>query len=321
VSKEVEADPGNGTPEAFDPLSVPMDELRAKIESGEPAEETKAAGADEPTVEETPEEAEAAPEKVEVEATEQTEEEAPAGAKEATDEEPPSELDELRAEMDLAQARTKHFESLLGRQAGEDGFWKQKYAALEETLSEIRQGLASGAARATDDLGEPVRQAPVAPQRVQPQVRDENTSYIVGLAIKDAGQQFFAENPGARVEVEGGGMRIHPDIEKVLAGVDVSGILNAASPLQAQAELGRVLGAAWSRVDRDQKTARLNEIKSKRFEQGERLKKRKIASAASSTGSTGPKPKRAVDPFAIPMDELRKLAEQEAAAMEAAEGQ
>jgi hypothetical protein len=302
---EQAAESTNG--EQFDPNAVSLDELRDKIASEQAAEEAAPAPVEEaPIEEETPEEAPAGAEAETTEAP--AEEEAPADAE-------LSETDELRAMLEVQQAQSKHFESLLGRQAGEDGFFKRKYEQQQNEIAELRRQLQSGGVR--EELPTETYQPP-APQ--QAPVADSTTTYLVGKAMQDAGQEFLAENPDAIAKDEATGAQdLNPALKAALQAQQerINRSLTTNDPIRAASEVKALLSAAWAKVDLDRKKARLEEIHRKRFEQGKRLKERKRASASASPGKAKPtSTQRRVDLMTMPLEELRKLAEQQSSELE-----
>jgi hypothetical protein len=286
------SEPGTDTPQ-FDPFSLGLDELKTKIESAvyaeEPEPEVPVDGPQEPSNGET-----VAPEPEGDPATKPTEET-----------ETPTEADELRAMLELAESRAKHFESLIGSRTGEEGFFKQKAQKLESEIRDLRQRIEHGA----DDPANQPETRTHAPRSADPA-----TTYLLSLAIKEAGQNFFAGTPGALVKDEAGRNVLDPAFQSELGNFQdlVAPILEANDPLYAATEVGRLLNAAWSKVERVKKEHHLAEIQRRRAEQGKRLKDKKRASAAASTGAPPSRSaKRAIDPFKLPIDELKKLAERE----------
>ena len=293
------AEPGTGdngelTPQ-MDPFEGTTEELRAKIEaameSGEP--ETKL-GDPPAEVEETPSEPVEVSESTDTPAADAT------GEPDSTEEKDLTEADELRAMLEVAESDRKHFESLLGGRAGEDGFFKTKATQLEREMAELRQKLDAGTA-------EPSYQDPPQPQ---PQSVPQADNYLVELAVQNASQSFFAANPDAKLQTDA------DFAEAVKANAkQLQDALSLGDPRLAAAETTRLLSGAQAKVDSVRKRARLDEIRTKRAEQGTRLKDKKRASAAASAGtSSGTPAKRRIDPMKIPMEELRELAEAEARA-------
>jgi len=284
----------------FDPYGMSTDDLRTKIESKlygeEPTEEVDAAGA-----EEAPSADEASPEQTAV-----------ADDAEAEDtDNVPSEAEELRAALEVQQAQAKHFESLLRSRGGEDGFFKSKAAQLESEIAALRSQLEG---RGDDDFVEPASPARRESKPSRSRTSDASTTYLVGMAIKDAANSFLSNTPGAVKEVDGR-MVVDADLQAALSEVmsgNATAIVESTDPIAAQAAVNSALSAAWGKVDLKRKQDNLAEITRRRGEQGKRLTNKKRASAASSTGSPTVRVRnKSVDPYSMPIEELRKLAEAE----------
>ena len=279
----------------FDPYSVDVDELRQKIER-----ETYAA---EP---ESPEEVQTVDEPVEAVAEEQQ-----AGEPSEEDAEPPAEqpeIDETQARLELAEASAKHFETMLGRRGGEEGFFRQKAAKLEEEMSQLRAAISSGR---EDDYVPRDTPAAAAPPPAQPRA-DANQAYLAQLALKDAVSTFMQSNPDLQTK-ENGSVVTDPDFAQAISGSleRLRDVMQTGDPTFVQEETTRMLESAASKSNLVKKQKQLEEVRRRKADQAKTFTDKKRASAASSGSTPARENKKALDPMNMDLDELKKRIEEE----------
>lgn len=302
--------PENVTPEGeqvtgedFDPYAVTLDDLEKKIESARHAEEeSPEAPADETPVEEP--EAEAAEEPEEEQASESEPEPEPEGTQATEEESTVSDEDILRARVEHAEAQAKHFETELGRKAGESGHFKQKLAELEGQMRALQQGTA----QTHDEYGEAGHREP-QPQPRQPQPDESLRSYVMGTAFRDGGADFFTAHPDAFVD-DGNGQRVvDPEFAKAMtdSGFNPEELMVSNDPLYVRGEVTRALEATYNRVRAGRHKAHLEDLERRKSDELQKLRDKKRVSAASTGAPARARPKAVkFDPWKVSIEDLKK---------------
>lgn len=248
-----------------DPEDMTLEELEKALDQGglpqpEPIE---------PEASEEP--AEPTPAPVETEAAPAQEAPAEPKAEEVTDQ------DILEARLAEYESRSKHFEQVAGKHAGEVGFLKQQ-------LAELRQRLM--ATQASEDAG---LYQPEPSQRPEPTPAPKSDA-VASWAVAQAAQQAVAEFVGTHPDYP----TIKDDIAAYLqqTGYDAAPILAAQDPLFAARETKRMLEESYWHIRAQKDAARKAELTTKRAEQKAAQVAAKQAASPSGSGATPPpKPK------------------------------
>lgn len=187
-----------------------------------------------------------------------------------------SELDILRAQLAEVEARAKHWEEVSGRNGGRMGFLEQK----------LQQVLQQQAAPPSDDYAGETPETET-PRQPAPTPGDPYRSYVIGLAVQQAGQEFARTTPDAG--------ELWPSIEKYIGeNHNPSTILLSEDPQFAAAETMRVLNAAYLHADAERKATRKTELMQRRADQiklADEAKKKASLSAPGGSSAPMPKPK------------------------------
>lgn len=180
----------------------------------------------------------------------------------------PTEADILKAELEEAKARMRHFESLAGRVAGSQGYigqLKGEIANLQRTVESLRTG------------EEP------PPQSVVEQPND-----LRSWAVNDALQKARNEFAAAHKDFD----ELQPAMAKYFAdaGLQASG---SQDPNQVYREVTGFLNEAYSHAVAQKAAAITENLRVKVAEQTKKaLEARKNASVSGSGGSAPPPPKQ-----------------------------
>jgi hypothetical protein len=185
-----------------------------------------------------------------------------------------SELDILRAENAELMARSKHWEEVSGRIGGRIGWLEQQLKVRPATPP------------ADDDPGTELSEVP-ARAPVQPD--DPYRSYVISLAISQAGQEFMQTAPDLQ--------EMWPAMGKYISEHhNPARLIESNDPIFALSETKRVLSAAYSAADAERKASRKSELVQKRAEQiksAEEAKKRASLSAPGGVPPPAPRSKTA----------------------------
>ena len=320
-----------GTKDNIDPYDIPLEDLRSKIEGAQyagenperimgdmsddveetaildiespPEEQPLNIVPDDPDVERVEEpKAEPEPEDQPVEAAAADEPE------EATEEAPVSEMDVLRAKVEQAELQAKLSESELGRQAGEDGYFKQKFLELQEQVRTTNTGPAP---QETDDSLYREPQQPQQPQQPRQVAQDDTAnmrSYINGIALRDGGNEFFAANPGVYVDDGNGNKVMDPEFEKAMqaSGIDPNALMQSNDPTYVRGAVTQAMQTAYSHVQVGRQKAHIADLERRKSDELEKLRNKKRVSSASSPAPAKAAPRATTeDPWKMPMEKLK----------------
>ena len=283
----------------FDPNTVPMDELRAKIEQ---EYHENAQSPEEPDSEvlepDTPDEVEVAAEPDETVAEDApTDEQATEEADVEAEELPQISQELLLARLEETDARAKHFESLQGQRAGNEGF-------LQQQIQQLQAQLAAAIAPTSDDTyGDPSPERLVVP--ATPALPDSTTRWAVERAIKDSATDAVAGRNDLYLE---DGKTVNPDFASIVERRkdDLLRINAVTDPVTAGQQMRGVMGSILSEFDVTLKQRVREEVEKRSGDQAARLKDKKRASASASSGSAPPPRPKTLDPMTMPLDELKK---------------
>ena len=233
-------------------------------------------------VEDEPTEAEPVQE-VEAE-SDDTPEDAPAEAEssESEDEKPEDIPDPVQLAIEEAEARAKHFESIAGRTTGELGYLRKRVKELEQVRVAAPPPAPSEedytAEQYADERPKPPTQAPAGNQ-------SSVATYVVGLAVNNAANEFKAQ---------------HPDLDELADGVKeylsseggLADVLSMDDPVLAAQEVTKILNAAYWKAKADHTATRRIDAEKRRADQLSALEQRKKSASSTSSGSVpAPKPK------------------------------
>lgn len=222
----------------------------------------------------------------------------------AEPEQPPSEMEELRAlveaERAAREADRKRLESLQGRVAGQEGFWKQKYEELQRTLGPDRSDDTEPEAEPSAVRGE----GRTTPRGERP-IADPISTWAVSVAVQQAAAAFHQSHPDTQEMAE--------EFKQYYAssGYDPSRILTANDPLEASRLATLALEEAYLNVKAQRQAKRYEELREKRatqFRVSEDQKRKAVISGSGGSPPPKPKPKSYGEMTADEADaELRRL--------------
>ena len=188
------------------------------------------------------------------------------------------ELDILKARLEETEARLAKQEKLAGRQAGEIGFkQQQKIRELEEEVERLQGRIA-----VEEDQPEP---SPEPKRRVATRsMPDAATTYLVGMAVNNAGQAFFNAYPEAQ--------ELAPAMREYLTstGQDVKVVLETNDPVEAARRTTMLFEEALQHAKYDRAKTRRSELETRRSDQIKGLDEAKRRATLSGSGSTSVAP-------------------------------
>lgn len=284
------------------PETMSLDDLKAIIDRGETAPAPVPDTETEPSEEEETESEEVEAKEDDSEET-QTESE-PEPATEEQDDTDPN-IRELRLQLEETEKRVKHFERTAGRAAGEKGFLEQKIRGYEDEINGLRDEISR---LKGEDAGEEVERPAARSRRERrPRASDNGDAEIMQRLLRQEMAEFMRENPGALDE---SGNDLAADFKDAVNRLDVGHILEA-EPLDAARQMRAKLDDAWYRVDLERTIAkRKQEAERKTVDSAKSLKdKKRAARITASGGAPAESPRKPLDPWEMPMDDLKKLIE------------
>ena len=183
------------------------------------------------------------------------------------------EAERLRLLAEELEAKSKHWESVAGRNAGELGFIKSQLKAIQ-------------AAQAAAQAGEYVPSEPALGSTQPVPQRDGLAEWAVQQAVQQSVSGFEAS---------------HPDVTEIqdkmveyikTSGYDMQSVLSMTNPIDAQREMNRALEEAYWHTKASVVATRRAELSAKREAIQTKAATNKMKASVSATASApAPKPK------------------------------